>query len=84
MEAVRAYERALGRPIRIRRTPRLALRAGRLILRWHRPAIASKMGMALAGDLASTSVGDEGFRDLGIAPRPASAHIAAAGARARG
>jgi hypothetical protein len=35
--------------------------------------------MALAGDEEDTSIGDEGFRGLGIEPRGARAYIAAAG-----
>jgi len=32
--------------------------------------------MALASDLAATQVGDEGFRSLGVDPRPSTAYIA--------
>jgi NADH dehydrogenase len=84
VEAVRAYEQSIGRPLQITRRPRLALRVGSRLLRRYRPATASKLGMALASDVSTTAVDDGGFRGLGIEPRPASAYIAAAGARARG
>ena len=82
VEAVRAYERALGRPLRTRHVPRPVLRVGCTLMRSIRPATASIMGMALAGDLKDTAIDDEGFRYLSIAPRPASTYIAAAARRA--
>jgi uncharacterized protein YbjT (DUF2867 family) len=75
-EAAEAYERAIGRPLRRSHVPRLVMRAGRTLMRPIKPEVASIMGMALAADLAATQVGDEGFRDLGVEPRPASAYIA--------
>ncbi len=75
-EAIVLFERALGRPLRVSHVPRAALVAGRTLLRAVKPEVASIMGMALAGDLADTAGGDEGFRGLGIEPRPASAWIA--------
>ncbi|HYO41769.1 MAG TPA: NAD(P)H-binding protein [Candidatus Limnocylindrales bacterium] len=75
-EAAVAYERAIGRPLKTSHVPRIVMRVGRTLLRPLKPEIASIMGMALASDLAATEVGDEGFRDLGVEPRPASAYIA--------
>lgn len=74
-EAVEAFERVLGRPLRIRHVPRVAMRLGRTVLRPLKPELASVMGMALMSDLAGTSIGDEGFRSLGIEPRGARAFI---------
>lgn len=78
-EAIALFEHALGRPLRTSHVPRAALLAGRTLLRPVKPEVASIMGMALASDLADTQIGDEGFRSLGIEPRPASAWIAKAG-----
>ena len=77
-EAIVLFERALGRPLRTSHVPRAALVAGRILLRPVKPELASIMGMALAGDLADTAEGDDGFRSLGIEPRPASAWIVSA------
>jgi len=78
MEAVAACERAVGHPLRTSHVPRAAMRVGRTLMRSIKPEVASIMGMALAADLADTQASDEGFRSLGIDPRPASAFIAAA------
>jgi uncharacterized protein YbjT (DUF2867 family) len=75
-EAATAFERALGRPLKRSHVPRLVMRVGRTLMRPLKPEVASIMGMALASDLADTQVGDEGFRGLGVEPRPASAYIA--------
>ena len=75
-EAIVLFERAIGRPLRASHVPRAALIAGRTLLRSVKPEVASIMGMALAGDRADTTVGDDGFRSLGIEPRPASEWIA--------
>jgi uncharacterized protein YbjT (DUF2867 family) len=75
-EAAAAFERVVGHTLRTTHVPRIALRAGRTLLRPIKPEIASIMGMALAGDLAATAVDDGAFRSLGIVPRPSSAYIA--------
>jgi uncharacterized protein YbjT (DUF2867 family) len=75
-EAAAAYERAIGRPLKTSHVPRIVMRVGRTILRPVKPEVASIMGMALASDLAPTQADDEGFRDLEVEPRPASAYIA--------
>jgi hypothetical protein len=49
-----------------------------MLMRPIKPEVASIMGMALVGDLDDTSIGDEGFRGLGIEPRGARAFIARA------
>ena len=74
-EAAEAFSRALGRPLRTRHVPRVAMRVGRTLLRPVKPEVASVMGMALAGDLEDTSIADEGFRSLGIEARGARAYI---------
>jgi uncharacterized protein YbjT (DUF2867 family) len=82
VEAVDAFQRALGRPLKARHIPRVAMRVGKTLMRPIKPEVASIMGMALASDLADTPVGDEGFRSLGIDPRPSSAWIEASAATA--
>jgi NADH dehydrogenase len=82
-EAVAAFERALGAPIRRRHVPRAALRLGTIALRPFKPALASVMGQALRADLVETPPSDAPLRELGIDPRPVSAYIrdVTAGAR---
>ncbi len=75
IEAVQAFERAMLRDIRVHHVPRPMLAAGKRLLRGPRPALASVMGMALAGDLESSSAGDAGFRSLGIRARPVGQYI---------
>ena len=74
-DAVEAFSRALGRPFKTRHVPRVAMRVGRTLMRPVKPEVASVMGMALAGDLEETTIGDEGFRALGIEARGARAYI---------
>ncbi len=84
-EAVAAFERALGRPIKASHVPRLMMRIGRIVMRPVKPVTASLMGMALASDLAPTVVRDEALRELGIEARPVRRYIdqaAAAGGQA--
>ena len=78
VEAVDAFQRRLSRPLRTTHVPRVAMRVGKTLMRPVKPEVASIMGMALASDLADTPIGDEGFRSLGIDPRPSSAWIEAA------
>ena len=75
-EAVAAFSDALGRPLKVSHVPRLMMRVGRTVLRPVKPAMASVMGMALAGDLEDTVAGVEGFSSLGIGPRGSRAYIA--------
>ena len=80
-EAVVAFQKALGRPLRTRHIPRVAMLVGRTLARPIKPEIASIMGMALAGDQADTTIGPEGFERLGIEPlhvAPYLAEVAAA------
>jgi len=49
-EAVEAFERELGRPIKRRHVPRPALAFGSRLLRPVKPVLASVMGQALAAD----------------------------------
>lgn len=84
-EAVAAFERALGRPIKASHVPRLMMRIGRTVMRPVKPVTASLMGMALASDLAPSVVRDEALRELGIDARPVRRYIdqaAAAGGQA--
>jgi uncharacterized protein YbjT (DUF2867 family) len=80
-DAVAAFSRALGRPFEARHVPRIAMRIGRTLMRPVKPEVASIMGMALAGDLEATTIGDEGFRSLGIEARGARAYIDSVSAR---
>lgn len=75
-EAVEAFAKALGRPVRTSHVPRIAMRLGSLLMRRPRPALASVMGMALFGDLTETKVRDDALRALGITARPVGAYIA--------
>lgn len=84
-EAIAAFERAIGRPIKASHVPRLMMRIGRIVMRHVKPVTASLMGMALASDLAPTTVRDEALRELGIDARPVRRYIdqaAAAGGQA--
>lgn len=83
-EAAEAFGRALGQPLRTSHVPRLALRVGRVVMGPFKPEVASIMGMALSGDLAETSADDQGFRRLGIEPRPSSTWIADVAAASAG
>ncbi len=74
--AVRAFEAATSRSMRVRHVPRAMLRVGRVAARPFRPAVASVMGMALSTDVHDMQAADDAFRDLGIQPRPVSAYIA--------
>ena len=74
-EAVAAFERVLGTTIRTSHVPRLMMRIGRSVMRPVKPVTASLMGMALASDLAPTSVRDEALRELGIDARPVGRYI---------
>lgn len=78
LEAVEAFERELGRPIKRRHVPRPALAIGSTVLRPVKPVLASVMGQALAADRADSRDDDLALRQLGITPRPASAYIRAA------
>ncbi len=80
-EAVEAFSRALGRPLKAQHVPRVAMRIGRTVMRPVKPELASIMGMALAGDLEETTIGDEVFRSLGIEARGARAYIDSVAAR---
>lgn len=82
IEAVAAFEKALGRPIRTSHVPRIAMRVGAVLMRRPRPALASVMGMALFDDLNETRVGDGELRALGITPKPVGAYIDEVTARA--
>ena len=75
-EAVEAFEKALGRPIRTSHVPRIALRLGSVLMRRPRPALASVMGMALFSDLTETKVRDDALRALGITALPVGVYIA--------
>jgi uncharacterized protein YbjT (DUF2867 family) len=81
-EAVAAFEKALGRPIRTRHVPRIAMRVGAVLMRRPRPALASVMGMALFDDLNETRVNDDQLRALGITPKPVGAYIVEVASRA--
>jgi uncharacterized protein YbjT (DUF2867 family) len=74
-EAVAAFERALGKPIKTSHVPRVMMRIGRTAMRRVKPVTASLMGMALASDLAPTVVRDEALRELGIGARPVRRYI---------
>jgi len=76
LEAVEAYERALGREIKRSHVPRAGLMVGSAVLRPFKPVLSSIMGQALASD-RTPSVADDGpLRAFGIDPRPASRYIA--------
>ena len=75
MEAVAAFEQRLGVPIKVSHVPRLGLRIGAVLMRPLRPELASVMSGALQMDLASAVGSDEGFRALGIDPRPVESYI---------
>lgn len=74
-EAVRAFEQALGEPIRCRHVPRTVLRVGARLLAPIRPSVASLLGLALATDLAGLVPGAEPLTALGIRPRGVSTYI---------
>lgn len=75
-EAVRAFEQALGRPLKTTHVPRLAMQIGRRLMRPFKPELASIMGMALASDLADTKVRIDGFAVLGISAQPVLPYVA--------
>jgi nucleoside-diphosphate-sugar epimerase len=75
-EAADLFEAALGRSIRRRRVPRIALRLGSILLRRVRPGLASVMGMGLQADLRVTVVSAGPLRALGIEPRGVRSYIA--------
>jgi uncharacterized protein YbjT (DUF2867 family) len=77
VQAVEVFERVLGEPIRRRRVPRAAVRAGTVGLRRFRPALASVMGGALAADLHPPGWDDRPLRDLGIQPRSVESYATA-------
>jgi len=74
-DAVAAFERVLGTPIKTSHVPRVMMRIGRTVMRRVKPVTASLMGMALASDLAPTTVRDEALRELGIDARPVLRYI---------
>jgi uncharacterized protein YbjT (DUF2867 family) len=74
-EVVRRFERATGRPIRVRRVPRWVLRAGSVALRRANPTQASLMGLAYAADVQGEPSSAAPLRELGIEPRAAGDYI---------
>ena len=73
-EVVRRFERA-GRPMKVRRVPRSALRAGAAALSRVNPVLASLLGMAWAADLQPAPLPAKPLRDLGIEPRAVGDYI---------
>jgi NADH dehydrogenase len=80
-EVVRAIERATGRPLKVRRVPRLTLRAGSRALRPVKQELASVMALALYADTQRRTWDAEPLLRLGIEPRPASGWIRELAAR---
>ena len=74
-ELVSAFEHALGRRLRQRKVPRLAIRLGSVVLRPFHPGLASVMGMALSLDQRAQAPDDRPLRELGIQARPVRAYI---------
>lgn len=75
LEAVEAFERALGRSIRRRHIPRGAMQIGSRLLRRVRPELASSMAMSLAMDETDSGLGPAAFVALGIAPLSVMSYI---------
>jgi uncharacterized protein YbjT (DUF2867 family) len=75
LEAVAAFERALGAPIKVSHVPRAALVVGSKLLRPIKPDLASVMAGALFADRTPSPGTDQGFLDLGIRPRSVGAFI---------
>jgi NADH dehydrogenase len=74
-DVVRRFERATGRPIKVRRIPRFVLRAGCAALGRISPVQASVMGMAWAADVQKQPATPDALLALGIEPRPTGAYI---------
>lgn len=74
-QVVERFEKALGRQIKRRHVPRLALRTGSVALRRLQPVRASLMAMALDADEHPQPLSPEPLRDLGIDPRPVGSYI---------
>ena len=74
-EVATLIERAVGRPMKRRRVPRLVLAGGSRILKRLKPELATVMGLSLMMD-DGAEWDDRPLRELGIEPRPASAYIA--------
>jgi NADH dehydrogenase len=74
-EAIASFERATGRRFRVRRVPRLALRAGSLALSSLRPHLASAMALSLVADQETTPRRADDLRSAGIDPLPVSAYV---------
>ncbi len=74
-EVVAAFERALGRPLKQRRVPRLVMRAAAVVLRPIHPGLASVMGMGVANDRRTAAPDDRALRDLGVDARRVSTYI---------
>jgi uncharacterized protein YbjT (DUF2867 family) len=72
---VERWTELTGRAVRVERVPRPALAIGAWILRAFRPAQASSIGILLQVDEHPSGATDQGFRALGIEPRPVSAYL---------
>ena len=84
VEAADMLSAAVGRPMKRRHLPHLALQLGSRLLTRPNPALASVMGMGLAMDSADSSVGPEGFAALGITPRSVRSYLQQGAEASRG
>jgi uncharacterized protein YbjT (DUF2867 family) len=84
VEAADMLSAAVGRPMKRRHLPHLALQLGSRLLTRPNPALASVMGMGLAMDSADSSVGPEGFAALGITPRSVRSYLQQSAEASRG
>jgi uncharacterized protein YbjT (DUF2867 family) len=75
LEAVAAFERALGTPVKVSHVPRAALVVGSTVLRPIKPELASVMGGALFADRMPSPGTEQALLDLGIQPRGVGAYI---------
>jgi uncharacterized protein YbjT (DUF2867 family) len=75
LEAVAAFERALGMPFKVSHVPRAALVMGSTLLRPVKPDLASVMGGALFADRTPSPGTERELVELGIQPRGVGAYI---------
>ena len=75
LEAVAAFERALGTPVKVSHVPRAALVVGSTLLRPIKPELASVMSGALFADRNPSPGTEQGFVELGIRPRSVGVYI---------
>jgi uncharacterized protein YbjT (DUF2867 family) len=74
-EAATLAERLTGRPLKIRRMPRPAVRLGARVLARPKPALASVFGLGLMMDLHESRCDDAPLRERGIQPGTVEAHF---------